>query len=275
MKIYEDFTPEQKKFVKTWIFFSAVAVSGFVVTLFLFYGISAIKEIGIMRNKEKIQISVQGEGKVFAKPDIAKITATVLSDKVKLADAQKENSDLSGKVIESLKKNNIAEKDIQTVSYNIYPQYSYPAPCFSASSSVPCSKETQKPEIISYQIRSTFQITVRDIAKSGDVLDGIIKSGVNEVSNFQLAVEDARKFQEEAREKAIGDGQKQAQAIALSLGKKLGRIVAFSESGIAPQPIPFGLGGAGENFSKNVAIPSIQPGENEVASAIMIIYELR
>lgn len=270
-KIYEDFTPEQKKFIKRWIFISAISFSGFILSLFFFYGVSVfktVKEVSIIPNMDKIQISALGVGRVFVKPDIAKITATVLSDKVTLMDAQKDNSDLSNKVIESLKKNNVAEKDIQTLTYNIYPQYSY---CYPPS---PCPVDN-RPKIIGYQIRNTFQINVRDIAKSGDVLDGIIKSGVNEVSNFQLAVDDPKKFQEEARKIAIEDARYQAQIIALNLGKRLIRMISFSESGALPQTVPYGIGGAGDGIGKGGVATSIQPGENEVVSSVVITYELK
>ena len=266
MKIYEDLAPGQKNFVKKSTLFSVVFINALILSLFIFYGASAYKELGDIGSRKKIQISVQGEGRVFAKPDIAKITATVLSDKVALADAQKENTDISSKVADALKKNNIAEKDIQTLSYNIYPQYFYPVPCYPPS---PCPAETQSPKIIGYQVRNTFQIIVRDIAKAGDVLDGIVKAGANEVSSFQLTIDDPKNFQAEARKKAIEDAQKKAEAAASNLGKKLARMTGYSESGVSSQNVPLGFGGGD---AKSIAV---LPGENEVVSAVVITYELK
>jgi hypothetical protein len=267
MKIYEDLTPAQKTFVNRWFFVLIIFVTGFIFSLFLFYGVSAFKELADMRSMQKIQINAQGEGRVFAKPDIVKITATVLSDKVALADAEKDNSELSAKVLDSLKNNNIPEADIQTLSFNIYPQYSY---CYPPS---PCPVDNS-PKIIGYQVRNTFQITVRDVAKSGDILDGIVKSGVNEVSNFQLTVDQPKKFQEEARRLAIEDAQSQAQAIAQNLGKRLVRIISFNESNVLPPPVAYGIGG-GDISAKSASPISVQPGENEVVSSVVITYELR
>lgn len=273
MKIYEDLAPKQKKSAQRWIFCSMILINGLILSLFVFYGVSALKEAKGLSDQEKFQISVSGEGRVFAKPDIVKITATVMTDKPALADAEKENSDLSNKVTEALKANNVAEKDIQTTSFNIYPQYSYPVPCYQTSSSIPCPSGSAKPEIVSYQIRNTLTITVRDVAKAGDILDIIVKSGVNEVSNFQLTIDDPKTFQGEARQKAIDDARAKAQAIASSLGKRLGRIAAFSESGSLPAPMALGLGG-GDVSGKSFSVPSIQPGENEVVSSVAIVYEL-
>ncbi len=270
MKIFEDLPPGQINLVRKVIYFSVLLVDGLILVSLIFYGAAAAKTLKGIWSEETFQISSAGEGKVFAKPDVAKITATVLTENVLLLDAQKENSDLSNKVVDSLKKNNVAEKDIQTLNYNIYPQYSYPAPCYPPS---PCPVETNSPKIIGYQVRTTFEVTVRDITKSGNILEGGIRVGVNEISNVELTVGDPKKFREEARQLAVEDARNKAQAIASSLGKSLGRMVAYSGSDSVPQSIPLGLGGGAAD--KGVALPSIQPGENEVVSAVVISYEIK
>src|SRR3989338_3690776 len=73
-------------------------------------------------------VSFSGEGKVLAKPDIALVNLTILTEATTSKTAQDDNSKKSKAVIDFLKKQGIDEKDIKTVGYNIYPKYSYPRP---------------------------------------------------------------------------------------------------------------------------------------------------
>jgi len=71
-------------------------------------------------------VSFSGEGKISAKPDIAVISASILTQATDSKTAQDENSRKSKNVSDFLKKQGIEEKDIKTSGYNISPQYKYP-----------------------------------------------------------------------------------------------------------------------------------------------------
>jgi len=73
-------------------------------------------------------VSFSGEGKVFAKPDIAAVSFSVVTEARTSKVAQDDNSNKSQKIVDFLKSQKIDEKDIKTTGYNIYPQYSYPRP---------------------------------------------------------------------------------------------------------------------------------------------------
>ena len=73
-------------------------------------------------------VSFSGEGKVFVKPDIAAVSFSIVTEAKTSKVAQDANSEKSKKVVDFLKSQDIADKDIKTTGYNIYPQYSYPRP---------------------------------------------------------------------------------------------------------------------------------------------------
>ena len=71
-------------------------------------------------------ISFNGEGKVLAKPDVAVVSLSIVTEAVTSKAAQDDNSAKSKAVTDFLKVQGIENKDVKTTGYNIYPQYSYP-----------------------------------------------------------------------------------------------------------------------------------------------------
>lgn len=218
--------------------------------------------------KEKIyshanasQISVTGEGKVAAKPDIATLSATIVTEKPTVSEAQAKNTESSNAVADFLNASGIDPKDIKTTNYSIYPQYFYAT--------------NKKPEITGYQVRNTVEIKIRDLSKVDDILGGVVEHGANEISQVAFTIEDKNKLKEEARKLAIEMAKKKADVLSGDLGVRLKKIIGFSESdGGYPPPIFYGkaetlsvgYGGGG---------PDLQGGEQEITVTVTVTYELK
>ncbi|MDO8600789.1 MAG: SIMPL domain-containing protein, partial [bacterium] len=230
-------------------------------------------------DREPFQISVSGEGKIAAKPDVAMLSATVRTEKTALKDAQKENSETSQKVVNFLKSSGVAEKDIRTSYYNISPQYQYndcsrvqieiypPRPCLPLD----------KPRIVGYQIMNVYEIKVRDLEKAGEVLEGVVSAGANEVSGLSFMIDDEDALRADARKEAIDDARAKAKILAKQLGVRLGRIVSFSEGGQSP-PIFYerGLAVAEAGKGGDTAVPvPVEAGEQEILVSVTIVYEMK
>lgn len=271
MKLYEDFSKTQKRWAQYGALVFLLLINLFVFAVFVLYGTSAWRETRTFFG-ERLQVSLQGEGRVSAKPDVAKLTATILTDNASLIEAQKENSQRSNAVIGFLKKGGIAERDIKTTGYNIFPQYSYPRPCVPGFL-CPLKKEDDRPRIVGYQVRNTLEITIRDTGRAGEILSGIVTAGANEVSNLQFTTDDPEELKNEARKIAVDDARAKAERLAVNLGKRVGKIVGFNESGSFPPPIFFGA----EAFGKggDVSVPEIQPGQNEIMVNVTVTYEFK
>jgi len=222
-------------------------------------------------------VSFSGEGKVLAKPDIAVISFSILTEATSSKVAQDENSKKSQKVTDFLKKQGIDEKDIKTTGYNVYPQYSYPRPCplyAPENSYYPCGGTDQK--ITGYQVTQTFEAKVRDIDKASTILDGVVTAGANQVYNLSFQIDNPEKLKDQAREMAIKDAKDKADNLKKQLGIRLGRIVSFSENGSGWPPIYYeakamdsrgGMGGGVE--------PSVPSGENEVTVNVTVTYQIK
>ena len=247
-------------------------VNVFAAILAISYGIGAWRDFrAVVRGEEKLQIAVNGEGKVTARPDVAKITAAILTQHELLKAAQEENSRKSNVLVGYLKSMGVEEKDIKTVGYNIFPQYRYPRPC--PFGLYPCPPE-ESPRITGYQVRNSYEVTIRDLAKAGEILAGIVGAGANEVSGITFTIDNPDELKAEARKKAIDDARVKAGKLAKDLGRRLGRIISFSEGGYFPPPIFLERGLAVDGKGGDIA-PSVQPGENEIMVTVSITYEFK
>ncbi|MBI4225008.1 MAG: SIMPL domain-containing protein [Candidatus Sungbacteria bacterium] len=252
--------------------------SVFLAVLILYFTVSAVKLLKTRPEGElPRQIAVSGEGKTTVKPDIAVFTAGVVAQAAKVKDAQTENTKKSNAIIEFLKKSGVDEKDIKTTEYSIYPQYqsSYPPPCVFPG---PCPMTTVRPpEIVSYQVRQTIEVKVRDLGKVDDLLDGVVSAGANEVGSITFKMDDPEAARVAARKEAIDKAKAKAQVLADDLGIRLKRIVSYNEEGsgypIYPMAMEYakssGLGGGA------APAPQVQPGEQEVTANVTIVYEFR
>lgn len=254
--------------------YSSPLLFGTVLTVFalaFWYGVSGWKEWREI--KPERQITVSGEGKVVARPDIATFSASVVTQAEKVKDAQLENTRRSNAVIGFFKQQGVDEKDIKTVSYNIFPQYQYPKdlPCLG----YPCPPQ-KPPRIVSYEVRHTLEVKVRDLETVDILLDGVITNGANEVGSVSFDIEKKDALLAEARRKAIDDAKEKARVLAKDLGVRLGKLVGFSETG-GPLPVFARQLEAKGGFSVEAApsVPEVEAGEQEIRVNVSLTYEFR
>ncbi len=241
-------------FSKLFFFVATIAL----VVLIAYLGVLTAHTLHTSTNTNTIAFT--GEGKVLAKPDIAVTSFSIVTEGPTSKEAQDANSSKSKTVYDFLKKQNIDEKDIKTVSYNISPTYAYP--------------QFGKPRIAGYQVNQTIRVKIRDINRANVVLDGIVTAGVDQVNQLSFEIDNPDALKTEARKQAIADAQKKSHTLADQLGVHIGKLVNFSED-VAGVPVPlyakeaFGRGGSPE------ALPEVPTGENEITVNVTLTYQLQ
>ena len=260
-------------------------IVGAVLMLVLFLGVQVLagakglRYIGGGINATNA-ITVSGHGEAFAVPDIATFTFSVVSLKSTVALAQEDATKKINEVTKYLKDAGVADKDIKTSDYSVYPQYEYSqsvCPAVSSSMGAPVYCPPGKQVLKGYEVRQTTTVKVRDTAKAGDLLTGAGSKGATEVSGLNFTFDNPDQVQNEARDKAIANAKAKAEVLAKSLGVRLVRVVSYNENGY-PGPIYYGkemaLGMGGDGAVAQSA-PAISVGENKVTSDISITYEIR
>jgi uncharacterized protein YggE len=123
-------------------------------------------------------------------------------------------------------------------------------------------------------VNNQVNVTVRDVAKLGDVLDKTVAAGANNIYGVNFSVDDTSKLEADARAKAIADAKARAENLAKLTGVTLGDVLSVSEviGGASPifegarASVAMGLGGGGA---------PIQPGELEVNMNVQVTYAIK
>lgn len=206
---------------------------------------------------------VSGEGKVYAVPDIAKITIGIEDTRLSLADVQKSVNTKTQTLTKAIKDLGIEDKDIRTTSYNLYPQYDY-------------SRNTT--QITDYRLSVTYEITIRDTDKINGVISTATSSGANMEGSISFDLSDSVKKEKllEARKLAVTEAKEKAEGLAASAGLTLGKIINISENQNPNSPRPlYATNAAGKGQDEVAALPSIQTGQTEIDITVNLSYEIR
>ncbi len=224
------------------------------------------------KDKMKLEprtVSVQGVGKIGAKPDVVHIQLGVTSEAPTAKDALAANNEAMNRLFQVVKERGIAEKDVQTSHIQVMPQYSQPRP--------PRPGEEPKefiPRIIGYRVDNSVSIRSRQIDKLGALLDAVVEGGANQIHGISFRIDDDDKLEAEARKRAMADAKEKAALIAGEAGLVVGppiRIVEQSGpqlmSDFAPAPRMRAMAAA--------APMPVAAGEQDVTVSISVIYELK
>ena len=204
------------------------------------------------------RLDVSADGAVTRAPDIATVSAGVVTQASNAASAMAENARRMAATVAALKRAGVADKDIRTSSLSLQPQYRY--------------TDGQPPAITGYQASNQLTVTFRDIAKAGPILDALVAAGVNQIGGPDFALEHPDAALDEARVQAVQKARAKAEVYAKAAGLSIKRIVAIGESGgYAPQP-PRPMMMA---MARAKEATDLQPGEEKIGVTVNVTFELQ
>lgn len=219
--------------------------------------------------------TVAAEGKSLNFPDVAKFNFGVKTEGGKnIGDLQNENAEKVNAALESVKSGGVKDEDIKTIRYDIEPRYQYNNCSIYQFDNCPKNKDCicPPPKIVGYTISQTIEVKIRDFEKIGELLNGIVNKGVNEISQLSFEIDDLTISQNEARNQAIVKAKEKAESIAQTAGFRLGRLLSVEEnSGQIPYYKTLRTEAVDMGAS---AIPTIEPGSQETNISISLTYEI-
>jgi uncharacterized protein YggE len=201
-------------------------------------------------------VSVSASGSVSAVPDMAFISAGVLTEADTARDALSRNNATMAKLIDGLKAAGIAAKDIQTNAMNVAPRYVQP-------------REGRPATVSGYSVTNQVRITVRDIRKLGDILDQAIALGANQMHGIGFDVSNAETLKDEARKLAMQNARRRAELYATAAGAQLGPVLRIAEDVAEARPMP--------GARARVAMTSVpvEAGSQALEVEVHVTYALR
>lgn len=201
-------------------------------------------------------LSVSATGEARRVPDVATVSAGVVTQAADANAALRANAEQMNRLMEAVREAGIAERDIQTSDLGVSPQYH--------------RADGQARQISGYEARNTVNLTVRDIAGLGGVIDALVAAGANQVygPNFQIGEPDEAR--DEARRAALDAARARAELYAEALGLRVRRIVSISEGGgFMPRPMM-----AVRAMDAMESSP-VSPGESTLTVNLDVVFELR
>ena len=204
------------------------------------------------------RLDIVANGEVNRVPDVARINAGVVTQSRTATEAISQNAQQMNRVIAALKKAGIAERDIQTSSINLQPEYRY--------------AENQPPVLTGYRASNEVSVKFRDIAETGSILDALVAQGANQINGPMLTIDKPEEALDEARQKALDVARARAELYARATGKRVKRVLSISESGAVPPPYPIPV--MRMEAAAQDASSKIVPGEQTLSITLSVTYEI-
>ncbi len=212
------------------------------------------------------RVIVTGEGIAAAAPDTAIISLVVLQEAPTAREALTANNEAMTKVLDAMKKQGIAERDLQTSGFSIDPRYVYPE-------NKDNTQPPQAPKIVGYAVSNSLTVRVRDLKKVGEILDQSVTLGVNQGGNLTFTNDKPDAILDEARKKAVASAIAKAKTLTDAAGVGLGRVIEISEQSFSPRPMPMA------QAKMMAAAPAdsvpVAAGENTYNVNVNVTFELK
>jgi uncharacterized protein YggE len=204
------------------------------------------------------RLDITASGEVTRVPDVAVISAGVVSRSSTASGALQDAANRMSRVLAALKGAGVADRDIQTSNVSLNPEYRY--------------ENNQPPQLVGYTASNNVSVRFRDIRSSGKIIDALVAQGANQINGPTLTIDKPEAALDEARTKAIAAGRARAELYARSLGLRIVRVVSVNESGGYPVPPPMPM--VMQARAKE-ADTSIEPGEQKLQVNVTMTFELQ
>jgi uncharacterized protein YggE len=200
-------------------------------------------------------ISVSGVGFVFGTPDVALLTVGVQVQADDVGTARESAAQTAQAVADSIKKNGVADKDIQTTQFNINPQYDF---------------RDGRQVLRGYQVTNIMTVKIRKIDTTSKVIDDATKAGGNNtvVQSLSFTIDDPAELRRKARDLALADAKAKAEQLAATSGVKSGKPISITENA---NLVPANFVQAPRTGDSGT---TVQSGELQVNVVVQVVYSI-
>jgi len=206
------------------------------------------------------RLEVSATGEVSRVPDIAIISAGVVTKGATATAALAQNARQLERVRAALARAGVAERDVQTSSVSLNPDYIY--------------ADRQAPQLNGYQASNQLTVRFRDIRNAGKILDALVAEGANQINGPTLTIDKPAQALDEARARALAVGRARAELYARALGMRVTRLLAVSEPGTSRGEEVTVMARKAES-STGAADTAIVPGQQTLGVTLQMSFELQ
>lgn len=204
-------------------------------------------------------LSVAADARVERAPDVADISAGVVTQAATASEAMTQNAARMSAVVAALKRAGVADRDVQTAGINLNPQYVY--------------RENQPPQLTGYQASNNVSVQIRKITDMGRVIDALVGQGSNQINGPTFRLDRPDPALDEARTAAVAKARARADLYARAAGMRVKRILSISEGpAFTPPPYPIPIARM-EAMDAKASTP-VAAGEVRLQANVNVVFEL-
>lgn len=194
-----------------------------IVKSFLLLSLLVYPSFALAEEHSRPLVSVTGEGRISATPDIGLVTLGVRRQAATAAGALQAANRAAAEILATIEEAGIEPRDVQTVRVGLNPVWQH--------------RQNAQPKVTGYEAINDLAIRVRDLDGMGILIDDLVRDGANSVQNIAFSIDDSSALRREARRAAVLDARDKAETMADAAGVGLGPLQHLSEMGGAiPQP---------------------------------------
>jgi hypothetical protein len=205
-------------------------------------------------------ISVPGIGRLTVEPDVATVRLGVSIVRPTAAAAREAAATTMTTILDAVRIAGVERRDLRTALVGLNPVTDY--------------SSERGPRVTGYQVTNTVQVTVRDLAAAGSVIDAGLAAGASSLDGLEFRLDDPTAAEAAARRAAVEDARRRAEAIASAAGVALGDVLTVVEGGRAPGPIPFPGGVRGLAMKAEAADTPVESGTEEIAISVSVTFAI-
>ena len=201
------------------------------------------------------RVDVVGTGSVSEKPDVLAAALAAEAQSSSVATALAEANAAFGAMTAAARAGGVDDLDIRSTGLSVQPSHDHHG----------------RPD--GYVARMPLSLTLRDLATAGDVLAAVVEAGGDHarVQGAALGTEDPGPALQQARELALDDARRQAEALAGQAGRALGRLLRVTTGDASGQPGAWPVSGGRQAALKSLYV---EPGSDLVTVSVRVRFAL-
>src|SRR5688500_2991851 len=211
------------------------------------------------RHPDDGTIVVGGTGRVSVEPDLADLRLGVSVARPTVDTARAVAAETMDAILAAVAEAGLDRRDVRTTLLSVQPRYDY--------------RENRQPVLTGYELANVVEVTVRDLARLGDVVDGTLRAGATSMDGLSFRVAEPAPAEREARLRAMAAARARAEVLAEAAGLAIVGVSDIVEGGIASPPEPR-YKAARMMISEDASTP-VEAGSLEIAVSVMVTYRAR
>ena len=203
-------------------------------------------------------IVVSGTGRVSVAPDVADLRLGVAVTRPTAATARADAATVMTAILGAVDAAGIERRDVRTSLLSVQPRYEY--------------RDNRPPTLTGYELANVVEVTVRDLARLGELVDGTLGAGATSMDGLSFRVADPAPAERDARLAAMAAARARADVLAEAAGLTIRSVKAVVEGGAVPPPGPH-FKAARMAMAADAMPTPVEGGSTEISVTVTVTYE--